>query len=95
MILLGKLYHFIQFPTVQRDRLFHKQMLAMLQCLFHKRIMCVVRAGDINNIYLFIREHVIYAVVNLVDTVCFSEFHGFFMRAIADGIQGFSYFLQS
>ena len=62
-------------------------MLAALQSTFHKRIMGVVRRGDINHVDVGVGKNLVNSVVNFGDVVLFGEGDGFVVRAIGDGVK--------
>ena len=92
---IGQGGHAFQLSAVQRDGFFHQDMLAVGQSLFHKLEVGVVWAGNVDDVHIFIQEHIINAVVHHFNTVLFREGNSFGVGAVANGIQLFAHLLQS
>ena len=86
MILICQFFHLIQFITVKCNRLFYQNMFSILNCLFHKFFMCIVRCCDINYINIPISKHLIIIRINFPYAILFTKCDGFFIGSVTNSI---------
>ena len=86
--------HLVELLRIESDRLLDEQVLAVLQRLFHEAVVSVVRTGDIDDVDIVVREHLVDCPVDLSNAILFGKSNSFGMRAVADRVQGLAHLLQ-
>ena len=86
--------HLVELLRIESDRLLDKQVLAVFQRLLHEAVVSIVRAGDVNDVDIVVREHLVDRRVHLPNAILFGKSNSFGVRAVADRVEGLSHLLQ-
>ena len=95
ILFLCKRDHLVKLARVEGDGLLDKEVFAVLERTLHKVVVRIVRAGDVDDVNLIVKEHLIDGVIHLLDAVLFSKGDRLVIGTVADSIELFVHLLQS